>query len=190
MAGRKTSKVTQEDIAEYWVKWNNISELELNFDWSDCATHCWNCGGSYILEKAHIIPHALGGADRADNYVLLCSACHSQAPNTANKQDIWDWIKRNYKPLSFYDSNIMHGFSLYMQREPSSKTDRLPRLTSEKLSEYLRENINTHGGRINAETWFCVWPLIFGTYNKDGETVRYLLKEKTHGLTRRILRSV
>lgn len=175
MPSRKASKVTQKDIAEYWMLWNNISELELNFDWLDCAKHCWNCGASGKLEKAHIIPHALGGADRADNYVLLCNICHSQAPNTTNKQDIWDWIKRNYKPYSFYDSNIMQGLLLYMQRERKSKSGLSLTLTAEELSGYLKANINTHGGKINAETWFCVWSLT--NFEIDGghdEPVKWL----------------
>lgn len=35
-----------------------------------------------ILERAHIIPYALGGEDKPSNMVCLCKRCHKNAPNT------------------------------------------------------------------------------------------------------------
>jgi hypothetical protein len=108
---KKLIKTSIEEIANYWKKNNTISETQLNFDWFDAHTHCWNCGDNKYsesdrvrLERAHIIPESLGGDDIPSNYVLLCRECHRQAPNTCDKENMWDWIKDNKKSISFYDT--------------------------------------------------------------------------------------
>ena len=76
---KREIKTTLKQISDYWIKNNNISETELNFDWSDSDTHCWSCGdnkhrkskSTVSLERCHIIPHSLGGEDLPNNYVCF-----------------------------------------------------------------------------------------------------------------------
>ncbi|MBK9777585.1 MAG: HNH endonuclease [bacterium] len=39
-----------------------------------CATP--GCGAARFLEVHHVVPRGLGGSNRADNLVTLCSRCH------------------------------------------------------------------------------------------------------------------
>jgi len=39
-----------------------------------CATP--GCGAAHFLEVHHVVPRGLGGSNRADNLVTLCSRCH------------------------------------------------------------------------------------------------------------------
>jgi hypothetical protein len=61
---------------------------------------CFACGWHEIngrnlyahLERAHVIPHSLGGPNAVENYALLCSECHRRAPNVGDPQWFWDWV--------------------------------------------------------------------------------------------------
>lgn len=120
------NKTTIKQISEYWKKNSNIPEVDLNFDWADSDTHCWNCGKNkkssdnkiVRLERCHIIPKSLGGLDEPSNYVLLCKSCHKDAPNTINKNDMWDWIISNRLPISLYNTfNIENALVRYKKIE-------------------------------------------------------------------------
>lgn len=52
----------------------------------------WNRAG--LLERCHLVPRALGGPDTCKNLVLLCRACHHDAPDVADPQYMLDWIAR------------------------------------------------------------------------------------------------
>jgi Zn finger protein HypA/HybF involved in hydrogenase expression len=151
-------RTTKSQIAEYWIKNNNISELELNFDWSEANTHCWNCGDDRHgkLERCHIIPDSLGGSDSPDNYVLLCKSCHEEAPNINNSNDMWCWIKSNYMPLSFYGTyKIRKALIMFKQTEGYSFFDKA--LTIKDFDKVIKEelkNISTHGVKFNISTYY------------------------------------
>lgn len=117
------TNTTKEKIVEYWT--NRIPEWELSVDWIDAGVCCWRCGYFKRLEKCHIIPDALGGADAPENLVLLCKQCHRDAPNTMDKDFFWDWIKSSAVPFygtfyitqaikeieSVYDINLEDAFA-------------------------------------------------------------------------------
>lgn len=44
------------------------------------------------LERAHVIPRALGGPDTPENIVLLCERCHKESPDTADASRFWRWV--------------------------------------------------------------------------------------------------
>ncbi|MBB6476488.1 HNH endonuclease [Sphaerisporangium rubeum] len=44
------------------------------------------------LERAHVVPRALGGPDSVENIILLCQACHENAPDTADAARFWRWV--------------------------------------------------------------------------------------------------
>jgi len=78
-----------------------------NKDLDDVA-HCFACDYTGVSEKswmqanlikAHIIPHALSGANDPDNYVLLCWWCHELNPETLSKEYFLEWMAAS--PASF-----------------------------------------------------------------------------------------
>jgi len=157
---KKLIKTSIEEIANYWKKNNTISETQLNFDWCDAHTHCWNCGDNKYsesdrvrLERAHIIPESLGGDDIPSNYVLLCKECHRQAPNTCDKENMWEWIKENKKSISFYNtSKFQEVISILEQKEKFiffekvkdiNLFEKLLTIEFEKISRHAFDNFNT-----------------------------------------------
>ena len=56
------------------------------------------------LERAHIIPHSLGGNENPDNMFLLCKECHEESPDTNNPKNFvektysifWRWGYSEY----------------------------------------------------------------------------------------------
>lgn len=61
------------------------------------GVECFACGyppsDRKRLDRAHVIPHALGGSDTdPGNYVLLCKSCHRESPDVADKRALWGWV--------------------------------------------------------------------------------------------------
>jgi hypothetical protein len=44
------------------------------------------------LERAHIVPGALGGSDDASNVILLCKQCHRESPDWIDSTAMAAWI--------------------------------------------------------------------------------------------------
>jgi len=92
-------------IVAYWE--DKICEDEIGIDWDDEAhKRCWRCGrcskNRNVTQRCHIIPNSLGGLNEPENFVLLCSACHKEAPNVNDKNVMWSWLKRT--STTFYDT--------------------------------------------------------------------------------------
>lgn len=87
-------KTTVDSIKTYWKRRPNIDYIHSSAD------SCWRCGWGTEkrLQRCHIVPRALGGPDKPENYVLLCAWCHSEAPNCIDSGVMWEWIEdtRNY----------------------------------------------------------------------------------------------
>ena len=46
-----------------------------------------------VLERCHIVPHALGGSDKdPSNLFLLCHDCHASSPDMANPKYFLRWV--------------------------------------------------------------------------------------------------
>ena len=71
-------------INNYWLK-------EFDYLEEDYPT-CFVCGKETNLQLCHLIPDKLGGPKQPDNIVLLCTRCHSKAPNIAIPQIMINWI--------------------------------------------------------------------------------------------------
>lgn len=161
----KSIKTTAKEIAEYWMENNNIDETKLNFDWSDALTNCWNCGEYKYsksqkktnLQRCHIIPKSLNGADTPDNYVLLCKKCHADAPNITNQIAMWDWIQSNFMPISFYGTyNIRKALILFKQKEGYSFFKKVANVSNinEILLSSLKSITNHEFDKINPTTYY------------------------------------
>jgi hypothetical protein len=141
MASKKTSKTKLEQIAKYWS--SRIYEGDLSIDFSEALERCWRCGYKSKLEKCHIVPHSLGGKDKASNYVLLCSLCHSEGPNVDDPNIFWDWLKAH--KASFYDIYwTIRGSREYQFIYGKSIEEELTELNiaEEKVSQLLREKMD------------------------------------------------
>ena len=100
MKKRENIKTTIEKIVDYWSK--NEDECGLSVDFSEAHERCWRCGHKRKLERCHIVPASLGGADEPSNFVLLCKKCHEENPNVTDPQIMWDWLRAYAVP--FYDT--------------------------------------------------------------------------------------
>ena len=51
------------------------------------------------LEKAHIVPRALGGKAVPENMFILCPKCHASSPDTVYRKEFFKWV---YKKRTRY----------------------------------------------------------------------------------------
>jgi hypothetical protein len=93
-------------IAKYWSE----HEPSFGIDWGEPS--CFACGwydstrptvpqvtmiqawDKSRLQKAHLVPHALGGSVDVSNLVMLCEECHLDAPDWAAPEFMLDWMRR------------------------------------------------------------------------------------------------
>jgi hypothetical protein len=117
-AKRSAITATAAEIVKYWSQ--RESECGLSVDWAEAHERCWRCSRKGRLEKCHIVPHALGGTNSAENLVLLCARCHREATNVSDPSFIWIWLRRY--AISFYDTDwIIRGceeFERIFRRKP------------------------------------------------------------------------
>lgn len=94
------SRISKDKILQWHYK--NTDECGLGCDADEWHHRCWRCGYIKDLERCHIIPDSLGGKNIPSNYVLLCNACHQEAPNVNDKKFMFEWIKTTC--ISSYDT--------------------------------------------------------------------------------------
>jgi hypothetical protein len=49
---------------------------------------CWQTP----VERAHVVPQALGGSNDVRNFALLCPRHHREAPDVADAEAFWSWV--------------------------------------------------------------------------------------------------
>jgi hypothetical protein len=64
-----------------------------NEEW-DKAPNPWKLAGETGLQRAHIVPHALGGGSGPDNFVMLCQICHEDSPDWDQPEAMLGWMER------------------------------------------------------------------------------------------------
>lgn len=148
-----------DDIVRYWEI--RQDECGLAVDWSEAHERCWRCGHQTKLERCHIIPRSLGGPDHPSNIVLLCSHCHREAPNVADPEFMWFWIRRTCVP--FYDTYwYVRGyreFERLFERKPFAELDenQLRGLDIEELVFSELENSTIHFGEVRRNAATLAW---------------------------------
>ena len=90
--GRKKEKrISNDEIVEHWKESRRFLDLDIAEDAArEC---CWRCGAQQDVQQCHIVPDALGGPYAESNLVLLCGRCHGEAPNLADSDIMFDWIR-------------------------------------------------------------------------------------------------
>lgn len=116
MTGRR-SRPCSTSIVKYWLSTESTNRLnkyrdtmlfdeellELKSDYGFITPFCFGCFKPKSewskLERAHIIPHMLGGSNHPSNFVMLCHSCHLDNPNTRSEEVYFQWIKnvKNYR---------------------------------------------------------------------------------------------
>ncbi|MCV6636236.1 HNH endonuclease signature motif containing protein [Candidatus Albibeggiatoa sp. nov. NOAA] len=156
-------KTTHQEIVEYWSR--HQDECGLSVDWSEAEELCWRCTQKRSLQRCHIVPHALGGSEEPNNLVLLCSQCHAEAPNVADSEFMWTWLRSH--AVSFYGSywysRGLQEFEFIYGRKPLSRffekneSSLLPKLNT-IISKYMNQT-NTHWGQGQINPATIAWLL-------------------------------
>ncbi|MGW1225590.1 HNH endonuclease signature motif containing protein [Streptomyces sp. NPDC002530] len=60
----------------------------LGMEEEPCCLVCW----SRTVERAHVVPKALGGSMDVRNFALLCPDHHAEAPDVADAESFWAWV--------------------------------------------------------------------------------------------------
>jgi hypothetical protein len=143
---------TRFEIVEYWSANQNeieANECRMGADEADWIDRCWCCAIECKQERCHIIPHSLGGSNHPSNFVLLCSFCHQEAPNVADKYLMWDWIAEN-RSLFYLTKEEMEDIKSMVREELNLTTNhfghKLNRSTKEWVSKRVSDNFfKKHG---------------------------------------------
>lgn len=106
-------------IVEYWSV--RQDECGLAVDWADAHERCWRCGYARRLQCCHIVPHALGGSNTPDNFVMLCVECHLENPNVADPDFMWGWLRSSAVPIydTYWTIRAFDDFKKHFGREPN-----------------------------------------------------------------------
>ncbi len=98
-------------------------------DGSYAATHCWACyaDAGPDLERAHVVPHRLGGSSEPSNFWLLCNVCHHAQPDDGTLEAQLFWLFHRESQTS----RIMAIVKPYIERMASGE------LTPERVMELL-----------------------------------------------------
>lgn len=138
---------------------------------TDCGEpECWACGKwisnydySYIenhtleqvydhpevksqLEKAHIVPHAIGGDENPCNMFLLCHECHRESPDTKYKKEFFRWVYKTRKRGPLFQH-------IFITAAKELKERGVPAFCLMVDDSKLNDNIGSHGGMIVSETY-------------------------------------
>lgn len=98
---------------------------------------CWKTA----VERAHVVPLALGGSNDVRNFALLCKEHHAEAPDVADAESFWSWVDYAYE--RDHDQRL-NRLSPEHFAAPGVEV-------IEASSPRSRANPSTHFGKIRAE---------------------------------------
>lgn len=107
---QKRKNYSKSVIAKYWIEWEKehktVPPWTVSWDWAEPS--CMACGiwnpiwdnpktiagkwNSTSLEKCHVVPLYLGGADDPSNVVLMCGRCHESQPDSTDSQVTFEYM--------------------------------------------------------------------------------------------------
>ena len=147
---------THREIVDYWSR--HQDESGLSVDWEEAEKLCWRCAQPRQLQRCHIVPRALRGSEEPSNLVLLCGQCHAEAPNVADPEFMWIWLRAHaaiFYGQYWYDRGIREYEFVYGTKpfaEIKKVESLLPRLRK-TIERYLKQTSTHWGqGKINPAT--------------------------------------
>lgn len=104
------------------------------------------------LNRCHIRPNALGGADAPDNLFLMCEECHVLSPDTTNRTAFFRWV---YDRRQRYVSGRMRPSEVFNRIEEELARRGLPPLVKcfemakspyelSDIDEFMRDRVGFH----------------------------------------------
>lgn len=154
-------KATFAEIVEYWAQ--HQSECGLSVDWAEAEMLCWRCAHKRQLQRCHIVPRALGGSEEPSNLVLLCGQCHAEAPNVAEPDFMWTWLRAH--AVSFYGTywhdRGLREYEFVFKKKPfegfGDAESHLPKVQN-LIRKYVTQT-NTHWGQGKLNPATVAWLL-------------------------------
>ena len=152
---------THREIVDCWA--SHQSESGLSVDWAEAEKLCWRCAHERLLQRCHIVPHALGGDERPENLVLLCAQCHAEAPNVADPEFMWIWLRAHAVPFyrTYWQERGIREYELIFSEKPFSGLTHTDEIMQEvrNILEEVFPKTSTHWGqgKINSATWAWVF---------------------------------
>lgn len=104
------------------------------------------------LNRCHIRPNALGGADSPENLFLMCEECHILSPDTVNRAAFFRWV---YDRRQMFVDGRLRPIEMYNRIEAELSRRGLPPLAQciamakqpyelSDLGEFMRERVGFH----------------------------------------------
>lgn len=153
-------ETTPEEIVNHWEF--HQSECGLSVDWAEAEKLCWRCAHKRSLQRCHIIPKALGGGEHPSNLVLLCAQCHAEAPNVADPEFMWIWLRAHAVTFygTYWQERGYREYEFIFGEKPFKdlpQSDELMQKVKYMLKDVFPKT-NTHWGqgKINPATWAWV----------------------------------
>jgi hypothetical protein len=133
------------EIALHW------EGLEPRFVTDVRSPHCFACnfypfGDGYPrgleaawrkrLQRCHIIARSAGGSYHPENFLILCTECHHEAPMTSDREIMLRWAREHISHVGKYfleikqaidDAKMEHLLHLWRQDEDDEAADRFLR---------------------------------------------------------------
>lgn len=111
------------------------------------------------LNRCHIIPGALGGADEPSNLFLMCSECHALSPDTKYPSMFFKWVVERRKQMlwgTWHPEYIAQRVGELLERDYGISLKVLLGKIHElggddkigNLQEFMTDRIGTHGTKI------------------------------------------
>jgi hypothetical protein len=101
----------------------------------------WN--KSTKLEKAHIVPHSLGGTEEPRNIIFLCSRCHELCPDTID-------YDLNLKWISDHRNDLVHNIGIpALSGFTKVELERLSLVHPNHIKEQMNKKTGLHGFNVS-----------------------------------------
>lgn len=148
-------------IVDYWAQ--HQTECGLSVDWAEAEILCWRCAHKRQLQRCHIIPRSLGGGDSPSNLVLLCAQCHAEAPNVADPEFMWVWLRAHAAQCygTYWQERGFREYEFIFGEKPFSGLSHSDELL-QKASSLLKElfpKTSTHWGQGKINPATLAWVL-------------------------------
>lgn len=136
----------------------------------------WNSPDvKHELQRAHIVPHSLGGSDSPQNLFCLCARCHRDSPDTIYPKEFFKWVYQRRK------EGILKYRTYYQAVDECKKTNVNPAFINiDKTFNNKFKTMSSHGSVISESSYIA--SLVGGAteiQNKINQIVTSFLLAKT-----------
>ncbi len=140
---------TRAKIVRYWAGNGSVGVIDIG------EPACFACNALQKdwgdgLERAHIVPKALGGSYAPSNLLMLCLKCHADAPDCTDPEFILDWVRRRPKCWSRLRWGPTH-LSAEL-RGMGHPIESIPEIDRADFDKFLVGFVGTHGASISASS--------------------------------------